>query len=67
MHSVTMTNVHIKTINNLEYTQYWRLCNIYYLNMADYLSAELTATCAVLGYFDGTNYHLDKNCLGKNT
>ncbi|XP_050450903.1 protein timeless homolog [Cataglyphis hispanica] len=31
--------------------------------MADYLSAELTATCAVLGYFDGTDYHLDKNCL----
>lgn len=33
--------------------------------MPDYLSAELTATCAVLGYYDGTNYHLDKNCLGK--
>lgn len=33
--------------------------------MEDYLSAELTATCAVLGYFDGTDYHLDKNCLGK--
>jgi len=32
--------------------------------MADYLSAELTATCAVIGYFDGTTYHLDKNCLG---
>ncbi|XP_071645976.1 protein timeless homolog [Temnothorax longispinosus] len=31
--------------------------------MADYLSAELTATCAVIGYFDGTTYHLDKNCL----
>ncbi|XP_014475495.1 PREDICTED: protein timeless homolog [Dinoponera quadriceps] len=31
--------------------------------MEDYLSAELTATCAVLGYFDGTNYHLDKYCL----
>ncbi|KAM0735754.1 Protein timeless-like protein [Formica fusca] len=31
--------------------------------MEDYLSAELTATCAVLGYFDGTDYHLDKNCL----
>lgn len=34
--------------------------------MADYLSAELTATCAVLGYYDGTNYHLDKNCLGED-
>ncbi|TGZ51948.1 Timeless-like protein [Temnothorax longispinosus] len=33
------------------------------LDMADYLSAELTATCAVIGYFDGTTYHLDKNCL----
>ncbi|XP_012535516.2 protein timeless homolog isoform X2 [Monomorium pharaonis] len=31
--------------------------------MADYLSAELTATCAAIGYFDGTTYHLDKNCL----
>ncbi|XP_011874597.1 PREDICTED: protein timeless homolog isoform X1 [Vollenhovia emeryi] len=31
--------------------------------MTDYLSAELTATCAVIGYFDGTAYHLDKNCL----
>ncbi|XP_029159250.1 protein timeless homolog [Nylanderia fulva] len=31
--------------------------------MADFLSAELTATCAVLGYFDGTDYHLDKHCL----
>lgn len=47
-------------------TPHWRFCNIYYLNMADYLSAELTATCAVLGYFDGTDYHLDKNCLGKD-
>lgn len=34
--------------------------------MEDYLSAELTATCAVLGYFDGTDYHLDKNCLGED-
>lgn len=33
--------------------------------MEGYLSAELTATCAVLGYYDGTNYHLDKYCLGK--
>ncbi|XP_025075247.1 protein timeless homolog [Pogonomyrmex barbatus] len=32
-------------------------------NMTDYLSAELTATCAAIGYFDGTDYHLDKNCL----
>ncbi|EFN77461.1 Protein timeless-like protein [Harpegnathos saltator] len=31
--------------------------------MEDYLSAELTATCAVLGYYDGANYHLDKYCL----
>ncbi|RLU24932.1 hypothetical protein DMN91_003023 [Ooceraea biroi] len=31
--------------------------------MADYLTAELTATCAVLGRFDGHDYHLDKNCL----
>ncbi|KAL6268795.1 hypothetical protein P5V15_001919, partial [Pogonomyrmex californicus] len=31
--------------------------------MTDYLSAELTATCAAIGYFDGTDYHLDKNCL----
>ncbi|XP_020292361.1 protein timeless homolog isoform X2 [Pseudomyrmex gracilis] len=31
--------------------------------MTDYLSAELTATCAVLGYYDGSKYYLDKNCL----
>ncbi|XP_012222325.1 protein timeless homolog isoform X1 [Linepithema humile] len=31
--------------------------------MTDYLSAELTATCAGLGYFDGNDYHLDKHCL----
>ncbi|KAG5333965.1 TIM protein, partial [Acromyrmex charruanus] len=31
--------------------------------MLDYLSAELTATCAAIGYYDGTTYHLDKNCL----
>lgn len=37
------------------------------LNMTDYLSAELTATCAVLGYYDGSKYYLDKNCLGKIT
>jgi len=34
--------------------------------MLDYLSAELTATCAAIGYYDGTTYHLDKNCLGKD-
>ncbi|KAK2582183.1 hypothetical protein KPH14_004539 [Odynerus spinipes] len=31
--------------------------------MADYISAELAATCAALGYYDGQKYHLDKNCL----
>ncbi|XP_012062583.1 PREDICTED: protein timeless homolog [Atta cephalotes] len=31
--------------------------------MLDYLSAELTATCAAIGYYDETTYHLDKNCL----
>ncbi|XP_011173663.2 protein timeless homolog isoform X1 [Solenopsis invicta] len=31
--------------------------------MADYLSAELTATCSAIGYFDGTTYLLDNNCL----
>ncbi|KAH0946664.1 hypothetical protein HN011_009855, partial [Eciton burchellii] len=31
--------------------------------MEGYLSAELTATCAFLGHFDGSDYHLDKNCL----
>lgn len=35
--------------------------------MEDYLSAELTATCAVLGYCDGQTYHLDKYCLGKDS
>lgn len=34
--------------------------------MADYLSAELTATCAVLGHCNGLDYDLDKDCLGKN-
>jgi hypothetical protein len=34
--------------------------------MEGYLSAELTATCAFLGHFDGSDYHLDKNCLGNN-
>ncbi|XP_029034529.1 protein timeless homolog isoform X2 [Osmia bicornis bicornis] len=31
--------------------------------MSDYLSTELAATCAALGYYDGTKYHLDKHCL----
>ncbi|XP_053978576.1 protein timeless homolog isoform X1 [Hylaeus volcanicus] len=31
--------------------------------MSDFLSTELTATCAALGYYDGTKYHLDKYCL----
>ncbi|XP_032684190.1 protein timeless homolog isoform X2 [Odontomachus brunneus] len=31
--------------------------------MEGYLSAELTATCAVLGYYNGSTYHLDKYCL----
>ncbi|XP_015433585.1 PREDICTED: protein timeless homolog [Dufourea novaeangliae] len=31
--------------------------------MSDYLSTELVATCAALGYYDGTKYHLDKHCL----
>ncbi|KAL0125370.1 hypothetical protein PUN28_004481 [Cardiocondyla obscurior] len=31
--------------------------------MMDHLSAELTATCSVIGYFDGTTYHLEKNSL----
>lgn len=33
--------------------------------MSDYLSTELAATCAALGYYDGSKYHLDKHCLGK--
>ncbi|XP_015190382.1 PREDICTED: protein timeless homolog isoform X2 [Polistes dominula] len=31
--------------------------------MTDYMSAELAATCAALGYYDGQKYYLDKNCL----
>nr|XP_012151360.1 PREDICTED: protein timeless homolog [Megachile rotundata] len=31
--------------------------------MPDYLSTELAATCAALGYYDGSKYHLDKHCL----
>ncbi|KAI4503294.1 hypothetical protein M0802_001516 [Mischocyttarus mexicanus] len=31
--------------------------------MTDYISAELTATCAALGYYDGKKYYLDKSCL----
>ncbi|XP_043250203.1 protein timeless homolog, partial [Colletes gigas] len=31
--------------------------------MSNYLSTELTATCAALGYYDGSKYHLDKYCL----
>ncbi|KAG7212904.1 hypothetical protein KM043_002254 [Ampulex compressa] len=31
--------------------------------MADYISAELAATCAALGYYDGCKYHLDNHCL----
>ncbi|XP_076173322.1 protein timeless homolog [Ptiloglossa arizonensis] len=31
--------------------------------MSNYLSTELTATCAALGYYDGNKYHLDKHCL----
>ncbi|XP_017893332.1 protein timeless homolog isoform X2 [Ceratina calcarata] len=31
--------------------------------MTDYLSTELAATCAALGYYDGSKYHLDKHCL----
>ncbi|KOX75011.1 Protein timeless like protein [Melipona quadrifasciata] len=31
--------------------------------MSDYLSTELAATCAALGYYDGSKYHLDKHCL----
>ncbi|XP_017753046.1 PREDICTED: protein timeless homolog [Eufriesea mexicana] len=31
--------------------------------MQDYLSTELTATCAALGYYDGSKYHVDKHCL----
>ncbi|XP_015606157.1 protein timeless homolog [Cephus cinctus] len=31
--------------------------------MQDYLSAELSATCAALGYYDGKKYHLDRHCL----
>lgn len=35
--------------------------------MSDYLSTELAATCAALGYYDGSKYHLDNHCLGKNS
>lgn len=35
--------------------------------MSNYLSTELTATCAALGYYDGNKYHLDKHCLGETT
>ncbi|KAL2717469.1 protein timeless isoform X1, partial [Vespula squamosa] len=31
--------------------------------MADYMSAELAATCAALGYYDGKKYYLDQHCL----
>ncbi|KOC61872.1 Protein timeless like protein [Habropoda laboriosa] len=31
--------------------------------MSEYLSTELAATCAALGYYDGSKYHLDKYCL----
>ncbi|KAF7414932.1 hypothetical protein HZH68_003421 [Vespula germanica] len=31
--------------------------------MADYMSAELAATCAALGYYDGKKYYLDEHCL----
>ncbi|XP_048261586.1 protein timeless homolog isoform X2 [Bombus terrestris] len=31
--------------------------------MSDYLSTELAATCAALGYYDGSKYHLDNYCL----
>ncbi|XP_076629145.1 protein timeless homolog [Colletes latitarsis] len=31
--------------------------------MSNYLSTELTATCAALGYYDGSKYYLDKYCL----
>lgn len=56
-------------INSLEYIYipHWIFYNIYYLSIADYLFAELTAICAVFGYFDGIDYHLDKNCLGEKT
>lgn len=38
------------------------------LRMAsDHLSAELTATCNALGYYDGQKYHLEPHCTGKNT
>lgn len=33
--------------------------------MADYMSAELAATCAALGYYDGKKYYLDEHCLGE--
>lgn len=35
--------------------------------MEGYLSAELTATCTALGYYDGSNYYLAKYCLGKDS
>lgn len=28
------------------------------------ITAELAATCAALGFFDGIQYHLDTHCLG---
>lgn len=31
--------------------------------MADYISAELAATCDALGYYDGATYHLDSDAL----
>ncbi|KAK0085626.1 hypothetical protein PV325_004747 [Microctonus aethiopoides] len=31
--------------------------------MADYISAELAATCDALGYYDGATYHLDADAL----
>lgn len=30
---------------------------------SDYISAELAATCAELGYYDGNKYHLDHHCI----
>lgn len=33
--------------------------------MADYISAELAATCDALGYYDGAIYHLDADALSE--
>lgn len=33
--------------------------------MADYISAELAATCAALGYYNGKKYYLEKNSIGE--